>query len=57
MIRYYGGWSIYHNPNAPVTGRFAAVRWGVSMCANTEEFLISMIILRNYEERGNHGLL
>lgn len=44
--RVYRGWWIYFNPHAPVTGRWSAVRFGVSMCAGTEEGLIHMIDTR-----------
>jgi hypothetical protein len=43
MKRFYRGWSIYYSANAPVTGKFQAVKFGVSMCANTEEMLVLMI--------------
>ena len=50
LIRYYAGWKIYDNgPHAPVTGRFSAERFGVTMCANTQELLIRMIDLKNKE--------
>jgi len=51
--RFYRGWAIYYSANAPITGKFGAERFGVHMCANTEELLITMInqrIFRIYEE-------
>jgi len=42
MKRYYRGWSIYKCS----ADRYRAVRHGVSMNANSEELLITMINLR-----------
>lgn len=52
LIKHYAGWKIYDNgPYAPVTGRFSAERFGVTMCANTQELLIRMIETRIKDER------
>jgi hypothetical protein len=43
MKRFYRGWSIYHCPNAPITGQYQAVKFGVKIGSNTEEMVIRMI--------------
>jgi len=47
----YNGWTIRYYPAAPVTGRWSAIRFGVSICAGTEEALKRMIDQRIYEAR------
>lgn len=49
--RNYRGWYVYYQPGAPVTGRWAAVRYGVSICAGTEEAIIHMIDTRPDDQR------
>ncbi len=39
----YRDWKIYYDPDGPVTGKYRALRFGVSMGANTLEMLKSMI--------------
>lgn len=46
-IDQFRGWKIYCNPSAPITGRYQAIRYGVSMCAGNKEALINMIKNRN----------
>ena len=53
-MNYYRGWDISYVGGRPVTGRWVAKQHGVSMCANTEEMLQSMIdrkILDQIEEK------
>lgn len=42
------GWKIYFDEHGPVTGKYRAFRFGVSMGANTLEMLKNMI--RNHHE-------
>lgn len=49
----YKGWNIYFGMSYPITGRFQALRNGVSLCANTFETLKKMIDLRRYEKAKN----
>jgi len=46
----YRGWKISYDSRAPVTGKFSAIKYGVSMCANTKEMLYSMIDQRAMEK-------
>lgn len=43
------GWIIWEGPDHPITGKWRAVKHGVSMGHNTKEGLVSMITER---ERG-----
>lgn len=54
LRRIYAGWHIYddNGPNVPVTGRWSACRFGVWMCHNNEDGLMSMIYARLQENRG-----
>lgn len=46
----YRGYTITYDPNAPITGKWRAVRFGVGMCANTREMLIRMIDQKLFEQ-------
>ncbi len=46
----YRGWDVEHHALAPVTGRFAAQRHGVGMCAGSLQALGRMIDQRYKEE-------
>jgi hypothetical protein len=39
----YKGWRVTYSANAPVTGRWKATKYGISMCHTTEEGLKRMI--------------
>ena len=45
------GWNIWYYGEHPVTGRWRAVRFGVTMGAGTFDQLIRMIDVRVTEER------
>ena len=56
---YYSGYQITYNPSAPVTGKWRAVRHGVSLCANDKPMLQRMIdakIMLAREERQKAGV-
>ncbi len=42
-VTTYKGWLIDYNANAPITGKFRAVKMGVSICGNTKALLMRMI--------------
>ena len=39
----YRGWTLGYSSTAPVTGRWKATRYGVSMCANDKPLILRMI--------------
>ncbi len=47
----YNGWKISYGSFAPVTGRWAAARFGVGLCAGTDDALKRMIDRKNAETR------
>lgn len=51
MTLIYGGWKYSYNHSLPVTGRWRAERFGVGMCAGTEEALKRMIDAKNEQTR------
>lgn len=42
----FRGWHVIYNRDNPITGRWYAVKYGVSICAGTEEALQEMIRMR-----------
>jgi len=42
-VSFYYGWKIIYRPSNPVTGRFMAVKHGITMCADSQATLIDMI--------------
>ena len=55
----YSGYQITYNPSAPITGKWRAVRHGVSLCANDKPMLMRMIatkIMHAREERQKAGV-
>jgi hypothetical protein len=56
-LSVHNGWHIRHSSHAPVTGRWQAVRHGVSMCAGTSAALLNMIDQRTAEERTRRAKL
>lgn len=42
-MTYYRGWRVEYHQHAPVTGRWKAERFGVTMCSGTKPALLSMI--------------
>lgn len=54
MTFNYRGYAITFNRNAPVTGQWRGVRFGVGLCAGTKEALIRMIDTR-ISEAQNRG--
>lgn len=57
MQNQYRGYSVCYNPKAPVTGTWSAARFGVSLCAGSEDALKKMIDQRIYaaQNRGPIG--
>lgn len=51
---FYRGYTITHNVNAPVTGRYRGVRFGVGLGADSWEALKRMIDVRIHEAQ-NRG--
>lgn len=49
----YKGWKISYDSAAPITGKFRAIKYGVSLCANTEQMLYNMIDQRGMEKHFN----
>ena len=47
----YNGHKLTYNPSAPVTGKWRAVRHGVSMCANDKPMLMRMIDIKIAQAR------
>jgi hypothetical protein len=45
------GWRVYEDPGGPVTGRFRALRFGVSMSGGNLEQIREMIRTHDYERR------
>lgn len=39
----YKGWRVSFSDNAPITGRWSATKYGISMCHTTEDGLKRMI--------------
>jgi hypothetical protein len=56
MAGVYRGWDIYYSPTAPVTGKYRAVSFGVSMCAGSRVAIERMIDQRLIDYPGDgHG--
>ncbi len=48
---YYKGWNLNYYSNAPVTSKWSASRYGVSMCAENEKlFIKKLFTLINFQK-------
>jgi hypothetical protein len=50
MKHSYLGWFIGYEPFNPVTGRYYASRFGVKICSNSYESILSMVDTRVKEK-------
>jgi|LakMenEpi03Aug12_release.lakeMendotaPanAssembly.Ray.scaffolds.fasta_scaffold514701_2 hypothetical protein len=50
MKHSYLGWFIGYDSYAPVSGRYYASRFGVKMCSNSYESILSMVDTRVKEK-------
>lgn len=54
-MKPYQGWRYDYSRSRPVTGAWRATRFGVGLCANTEELLLRMIAVKNRESHPSRG--